>query len=90
MKFKLEGNDDDWEVQPMDWDLFFGLYPSPLCFLNHNVSRDGSSLILRWNLLCWVRLIKLASISGLMEFADADWWDHAQKTEYRIVLQTIW
>jgi hypothetical protein len=24
---------------------FFGLYPSPLCFLNHNVSRDGPSLV---------------------------------------------
>jgi hypothetical protein len=26
-----------------------------LMFCNHNVSRDGSSLVIRWNLLCWVR-----------------------------------
>jgi hypothetical protein len=44
------------------WDLFFGLYSLPLCFLNHNISRDGSSLVLRWNLLCWVWSIELASI----------------------------
>jgi hypothetical protein len=40
------------------WDVFF-TYPSPLCFLNHNVSRDGSALVRRWNLLCGVRSIDL-------------------------------
>jgi hypothetical protein len=35
----------------------FFFYPSPLCFLNHYVSRDGSSL---------VRSIELASIGGTM------------------------
>jgi hypothetical protein len=33
-------------------------------FCNHNVSRDGSSFVIRWNLLCWVRSIELASIGG--------------------------
>jgi hypothetical protein len=31
-------------------------------FFNHNVSRDGSSLVIRWNLLCWVWSIELSSI----------------------------
>jgi hypothetical protein len=35
-----------------------------LMFFNHNVSRDGSSLVLRLNLLCWDRSIELASIGG--------------------------
>jgi hypothetical protein len=33
-----------------------------LMFFNHNVSRDGSSLVIMWNLLCWVRSIELVSI----------------------------
>jgi hypothetical protein len=33
-------------------------------FCNHNVSRDGSSLVIRWNLLCWVWSIELAFIGG--------------------------
>jgi hypothetical protein len=33
-----------------------------LMFCNHNVSRDGSSLVIRRNLLCWVRSIELVSV----------------------------
>jgi hypothetical protein len=35
-----------------------------LMFCNHNVSRDGSSVVIRWNLLYRVRSIELASIGG--------------------------
>jgi hypothetical protein len=49
--------------------MFLGLYPSPLCFLNYNVWRDRSSLVLRWNLLCWVWSIELACIVS-HKFAD--------------------
>jgi hypothetical protein len=41
-------------------------------FFNHNVSRDGSSLVIRWNLLCWVRSIELASVGGHLEMN----WNH--------------
>jgi hypothetical protein len=37
-----------------------------LMFCNHNVSRDGSSLVIRWNLLCWVRSIELAPDRGMV------------------------
>jgi hypothetical protein len=45
--------------------LLFRLYPFVLMFCNHNVSRDGSSLVIRWNLLCLVRSIELAYIGRL-------------------------
>jgi hypothetical protein len=44
------------------WYLFFGLYPSSLCFFqNHYVSRDGSSTVLRY-LYLWTLSSELASL----------------------------
>jgi hypothetical protein len=35
-------------------------------FCNHNVSRDGSSLVIRWTLPWWIRSIELASIAVII------------------------
>jgi hypothetical protein len=61
-----------WMLRSVIWTLSIAVV-----VFNHNVSRDGSSLVIRWNLLCWVRLIELASIGGPVDRPNRvgfTWW----------------
>jgi hypothetical protein len=65
-------------VESITGICFLDFIHRPYIFLNHYVSRDGSSLVLRWNLLCWVRSIELVSI-GFRKNINA--MDNVQKTD---------